>query len=1291
MIPHGIQNRAQIILFLISNKYNFKIRSVMSKKLFLLLLPLLSTVFLNAQEINDWENPEVFNINRVAAHAYFIPFENERLALDNNKNVSKYYQSLNGIWKFNIASNPASRPIDFYNEDFDVSKWPDIKVPANWERQGFDTAIYVNVAYPFWQIENKRPDPPHIPHNYNPVGSYRRSFSIPSDWDGRQISIHFGAVKSAFYIWVNGQKVGYSEGSKTPAEFDITKYIRTGENTLALEVYRWSTGSYLECQDFWRISGIERDVYLLATPKVNIRDYFVLAGLDENYTNGTFSLDVELQKLTTAKGYYTVKASVLSMDKSQKLIDQSKTITVDGNTTHVQFEATVDNPKKWSAEQPNLYKLLIELKDAKGKSLQAISQNIGFRTSEIKNGQLLVNGKAIYMKGANRHEHDPDNGHVISRELMLKDIQVMKEFNVNTVRTCHYPDDPEFYALCDLYGLYVIDETNIESHGMGYGEESLAKQPEWGPMHMDRAQRMVERDKNHPSIVVWSLGNEAGNGINFVANYKWIKGRDKSRPIQYEQAGQEEHTDIFCPMYMDIGGITRYAQGNPNRPLILCEYSHAMGNSCGSLQDYWDAIEAYPALQGGCIWDWVDQGLREVDDKGRMYFTYGGDYGKNMPSDNSFCINGLVNPDRIPNPQLYEAKKVYQNISIKSDNPLEGKFTIQNKFFFTNLSEFTFLWTVKDAEEVVAQGIMPDMDVAPQASKSFSISISELRPPKAGQSYILNFSMVTKKRNGLVKKGHEQAWEQFELSVQPQAYTKVRGSGQLSVQQNEDNTLVRGDNFSLIINPNSGIISSYLINGTEIMNQGPKLNFFRPPTENDVRDRSGMGAWRSAGLDKMEQVAGKPEIKNQDDGSVILIFPITLKSPSTEFKAVVQYRVFADGTFVISNEVNIPSSVSALAKVGMQMKMPRSFNQMNWYGLGGVSTYPDRKSGGKFGFYTSTAEELYDHNMVVPQDNCNQADVRWASVTNMEGIGLMMTGSNAMNFSAYPYDDADITKARHMNELEDAGFVTVNFDDRVGGLGTATCGPGVLPQYIVKDGIYRFSITYRPVLFQQKSIFEYAAEKHNLAELLVVQSPVMERNEKGIVSLSGDKNATIYYAVNDGKFKVYKTPFDLNKGGKVSAYAEMKGKMKSISITQEYDVNKAKWTAKADGSFWGQGPEKAIDNDPQTIWHTNWQDNTSVQPHFLEVDMGEVLTVKGLSYLPRQEMSNGRIAEYNLEVSLDGENWKTVIENGQFTNTGNRQQKMFDKPEKMRYFRITTLREVRNNFYSSVAEVGVVL
>jgi beta-galactosidase len=1248
---------------------------------------------LNAQ-LKEWEDPSIFGINKLAPHAYFIPYNTEQAAWDNNPSSSDNYLSLNGLWKFNLAKTPEQRPADFYREDYNVSRWETIPVPANWEREGYDTAIYVNTTYPFWQIAKRKPNPPEIPRGYNPVGSYRRTFEIPPNWDGRRIVIHFGAVKSAFYIWVNGQKVGYSEGSKTPAEFDLTKFLRRGSNTLALEVYRWSTGSYLECQDFWRLSGIERDVYLLATPRVHIRDFFVKAGLDTSYTDGIFDLDVELENtLGTPSLPLTVEATIYAQDQSRQLASYSaRGEAKAGESAHVAFHDVISNPQKWSAEQPNLYKLIITLKDHKGHIQQTIGQNIGFRTAEIKNGQFMVNGKAVYIKGADRHEHDPDKAHVISEASILKDIQLMKEFNLNAVRTCHYPDDPKFYELCDKYGLYVIDEANIESHGMGYGEASLAKNEEWGPMHLDRTIRMVERDKNHPSIVTWSLGNEAGDGINFQNTYQWVKNRDHSRPVQYERAGLNAHTDIYCPMYPGISHMIDYAQNNPDRPLIMCEYAHAMGNSCGGLQDYWNAIETYPALQGGCIWDWVDQGLRETDSNGRMYFTYGGDYGTSMPSDNSFCLNGLVNPDRVPNPQLYEVKKVYQNITVTADDLNTGAFTIHNKYFFTNLNEFDLRWTITDAQGFVAHGNIVPLDVAPLQTKSINIDFSNLSSPAAGQEYVIRFSFTTKTRKGMVKAGHEQAWEEFVLPIKALPQTMKRNLGPLTTFATDKGQIIRGSHFQMVINKTSGIITSYQLKGQELLKQGPRLNFFRPPTENDVRDRNGLRIWSEAGLDKLTPRANEIKVESQEDGSMLVLVTTHMKEGPNQIGAIQQYQVFPDGAFHLATVVIIPSSVVAVAKVGLQMRMPDAFQEVSWYGLGGVSTYPDRKSAGQLGYYATTAFDMYNKALVIPQENCNQSEVRWASVVNAEGVGFMMRGDQHMNFSAYPYADEDITRARHLNELDKADFVTVNFDALMTGLGTATCGPGILPQYVAKSGSYRFAVTFRPVELQQQSIFDYAAESYVKKPFIVTDHPVIKRNTDGQVSIINmEEGSALYFALNDGQFRRYKKPFDLNKGGKVMAYAVANGKTNSVVNTIQFEVNKAKWKAVTDNEYKGEEGSKAIDNNTQTYWHTDWSDAQFGLPHFISVDLAGPMIIKGVVYLPRQGSSNGRITKYNLEVSSDNIHWEKMITGGTFPDSKKAQTVLFDHPRKVRYLKLTALEEANGHFYTSIAEIGVIL
>ncbi len=1251
-------------------------------------------VGMQAQKLKEWQDPNIFNINKLPPTASFISYASEQEAWDNNIETSEYYKSLNGTWKFHISKNPSQRPVNFYKRKFDVSKWENIEVPANWECEGFDTAIYVNTTYPFWDIVKKRPEPPVIPQEYNPVGSYRRNFEIPENWLNRDIILHFGAVKSAFYLWINGKKVGYGEGSKTPAEFDITKYVKKGTNIIALEVYRWSTGSYLECQDFWRISGIERDVYLKAVNKVRIQNYFAKSTLNTiNYTDGIFDLLVNLENTADAKSEeYTLGIKLQTFDKSTTLLEREDKITLNSKSNMViDFSKNIKNPKKWSAEQPNLYKLILKLKNSKGKTIEVIAQNIGFRTAEVKDGQFLINGKAVYIKGVNRHEHDPDKGHVVSKALMLRDVQLMKQNNINTVRTSHYPNDPYFYELCDIYGLYVIDEANIESHGMGYGERSLAKNPEWEAMHMDRIERMFERDKNHACIITWSMGNEAGNGVNFQKAYKWLKEQDDTRPVQYERALLDKNTDIYCPMYADLSYMKEYADKNPERPLILCEYAHAMGNSCGGLQDYWDLIEAEPALQGGCIWDWVDQGLRKIDDKGRMFYAYGGDYGTNMPSDNSFCINGLVNPDRIANPQLIETKKVYQNISIKAKDLKSGKFELINKYFFTNLDEFYIRWSISNAESEVKHGFMRNIELAPQKSKEISVDLSALPALRAGQKYVLRFSIFTKKRKNLVDANHEQAWEEFILPVKSQAAITVNNTKSLTTVDAEKNFIVKNDKFSIKINKKTGLISSYLVNGREMIVEGPRLNFFRPPTENDIADRRGYRIWQSSGINSTTCKAGDISSTVKVDKSCLVIIPIDIVTDKIKISSIFQYQIFDDGSFTLSTQLNIPKSAKSLAKIGLQTKLKRNYDNISWYGLGGNSTYSDRKSSGQFGYHKSTARNMYNHTLAVPQESSNQMEVMWATLSNIEGYGLMVSGDKDMSFSAYPYNDAAISKARHINELEEADFVTVNNDADIMGLGTATCGPGVLDKYSVKPGIYKFAVNFTPINLNKKTVFDYAAETRIADAVNISEIPIILRDEDSNVNIEVSDHSQIYYSVDGGKFQKFKSSFKLKKGGLVSAYSEGKGKMRSIQANELFGMNKAKWKAVADNEHSNYyGASKAIDGNNNSFWHTVWNDKNAKMPHYITVDLGEVLPLKGIVYVPRQDGSNGRIKHYNLELSLDGKNWDTVIENASFKGDKSIETIKLKGAVKARYFKLVALDEINNNTFTTVAELNII-
>ncbi|HKL31960.1 MAG TPA: glycoside hydrolase family 2 TIM barrel-domain containing protein, partial [Tangfeifania sp.] len=743
-----------------------------------------------------WEDPAVFQINKVAPHAHFIPFKTVEQAREDNKWDSPLIQSLNGTWQFHLAQNPSERPYWFFKNDFDTREWGEIKVPANWELEGYDYPIYTNVKYPHDKT------PPEIQNHYNPVGSYKREFTIPSDWDEKEVILHVGAVSSAMKVWVNEEFVGYSEDSKTPAEFNITNYLKNGKNTLAAEVYRWSDASYLEDQDFWRMSGMTRDVYLLARNLQQVKDFRVISELDETYTNGQFLLEIDVANRGENAAATTVEAALY--DGGNRLIEFSQGINEGAQT--VQFDAEVPDVKEWTAEIPNLYELIITVKNGE-ETVEVIRQDVGFRTIEIKDANLLVNGQYVYLKGANLHEHHDVTGHVVDKETMLKDIEVMKSHNLNAVRTSHYPQPALWYELCNKYGLYVIDEANIESHGMGYGEESLAKDPAWKEAHVYRTKNMFERDKNQPSIIIWSLGNEAGDGVNFNATYDYLKSVDETRPVQYEQAHGGRNTDITVPMYMRIERMESYAQSNPDKPLIQCEYAHAMGNSVGNLQDYWDVIEKYDALQGGFIWDWVDQGLLTTNEEGEEFWAYGGDFGPDtVPSDGNFCLNGLVEPDRTVKPHLLEVKKVYQYIGFEPVDLRNGVFSIKNKYAFRNLSDFNFEWNVTGNGETIKSGELENINLKPGESENVTVDVS--LQPEPGVEYFLNVTASLKEKDGLLEAGTELAAEQFELPFSaPAEKLAVAEMPEVSVNETDSEVVVSGEGFNVTFDKNSGLIS----------------------------------------------------------------------------------------------------------------------------------------------------------------------------------------------------------------------------------------------------------------------------------------------------------------------------------------------------------------------------------------------------------------------------------------------------------------------------------------------------
>ncbi|HEY5469648.1 MAG TPA: glycoside hydrolase family 2 TIM barrel-domain containing protein [Bacteroidales bacterium] len=1040
----------------------------------------------------DWENPEVFNINREAPHASLISFADEQSALEAIKTNSPNYLSLDGTWKFNWVKSPDQRPYWFFKDDYDTRDWKDIDVPSNWQMKGYDVPIYVNITYPY------KKDPPNIPHDFNPVGSYKRSFKISSEWKDKEVFLHFGAVSSAFYVWVNEQLVGYSQDSKVPAEFNITKYLKPGNNSLSVEVYRWCDGSYLEDQDFWRLSGIQRTVFLHARPKTFISDFFAVGDLENNYADGLLKLDVSLKSLAGSGNDFVVSASVL--EGTQTLFTESKDVKLSDNKAVVNFTKKIPGIKKWSAEQPNLYSVLISLKDKNGKIYESVSSRIGFRKVEILNSLLLVNGVAIRIKGTNMHEHNDITGHVIDEETVMKDIRMMKSNNINAVRTSHYPQQEYWYEMCDKYGLYLIDEADIESHGIGYNKDvTLADKPEWAAAHLDRMQRMVERDKNHPSVIIWSMGNEAGDGNNFLNGYKWIKGRDITRPVQYERAEKstnttERHTDIWCPMYPKIEYIESYAKDPLNdRPLIMCEYAHAMGNSTGNFQDYWNVIEKYPKLQGGFIWDWVDQGLLKTNENGEKYWTYGGDYGEEgIPSDGNFCLNGLVWPDRTGHPGLTEVKKVYQNIEFTPVDLNTGMIKVKNKYDFTSLAEFNFEWEIVSDGIVIQSGKVPTPDLKPKGEMAVLLPFKKI-DPAPGAEYFLNIRVSRSDEWNYIPEDHVYATAQFKLPVAVAPVLSKRDN--LSILQT--NTVgkkleVSGVDMKIVFDLSRGSMESFNFKGKELIKKGTEPDFWRPPTDNDYgynMDKL-LGVWKKAGE---RTVVTKANISQPEPDKVVVSFnydiPDTASQKIGGFATI--FTIYGSSDVIVKNMFSkISDKIPEIPRMGMQMQLPAELTNLKWLGRGPHENYTDRKTSADIGLYESTVADQYTP-YIRPQENGYKTDTRWLTLTDDNGTGILVSGNPLFCFSALNniHDDFESpgklsqyrkdakTANTHTIDVKPRDLVNLNIDlGQMGVGGDNSWGALIHPEYRLLDKKYEYSFRIRPVV-KDDDILKLAKEK----------------------------------------------------------------------------------------------------------------------------------------------------------------------------------------------------------------------
>ncbi len=1021
---------------------------------------LLSAAPAPAQTFNEWKDPNVNEVNRLPMHTVFFAYANADEAAAGIREASVNYLSLNGLWKFNWVRDASARPTDFFTAKYDDSDWDELPVPAVWELNGYGDPIYVNTGYA-WR-EHFENNPPLVPEENNHVGSYRREIDIPADWNGRQIIAHIGSATSNLYLWVNGKFVGYSEDSKLEAEFDITKYVHTGTNLFAMQVFRWCDGTYIEDQDFMRYAGISRDCFLYSRDKSGIRDIRVTPDLDAAYTDGTLSVEIT-----------TVAKCDVSLTLADPCGNTVATASLSGKGT---LAATIGvaAPEKWTAETPNLY-TLTATSSLSGRTLEVIPLKTGFRKVEIKDTQLLVNGEPVLIKGADRHELDPDGGYVVSKERMLQDIRIMKEMNINAVRTCHYPDDYYWYDLCDRYGLYVTAEANLESHGMGYGDRTLAKNPDYAQAHLERNQRHVERNYNHPSIIVWSLGNEAGDGPNFEACYDWVKANGGGRPVQYEQAKLKDHTDIFCPMYRPYDECVDYLENNPPKPLIQCEYAHAMGNSEGGFKEYWDIIRKYPAYQGGYIWDFVDQSPRWPGKTGKTVYAYAGDFNDyDSKADYNFNNNGLISPDRRPNPHAHEVRSLYQSVWTTPLDLSAEKINVYNENFFRGLSNYSLEWTVLSDGLPIQRGTVDNLDVNPQETKEYTLGYDASAFPE-GKELLLNVQYRLKTAEPLLPAGHVIASQQFIIT----AYSfdaLIRSCPAPKHDPARNNITVTGEGgltvsgafFTISFN-SEGWLCGYRVAGEDLLAEGSVLrpNFWRAPTDNDM----------GANLQKKYAVWKNPAINLTDLGHAVENGTATVTAvydmPEVHGTLTMTYEISLRGTVLVTEDFAATegAKVPNLFRYGMRFEMPLEYDTIEYYGRGPWENYSDRKTCTDLGIYRqSVAEQFYPY--IRPQETGTKSDLRWWKVFSQSGAGVAVESSDAFSASALNYTQESLDEGpakinRHSEEVPEAGMTCLTVDKEQMGLGCVNSWSRLpLEQYQLPYASRTFTFLLTPLLHQ---------------------------------------------------------------------------------------------------------------------------------------------------------------------------------------------------------------------------------
>ena len=1303
---------------------------------------------------NEWNDPAQLGLNKEMPRAWFFSFDskdNARKVLPEN---SIYWRSLDGKWKFHFSPSPEERPQRFYRTDFNDASWDEISVPGNWNVLGINkqngqrrwgSPIYTNQLVIFhtertpgdWRKGVMRDNPPaYTTHKFpNEVGSYRRSFMVPENWEGREVYICFDGVDSFFYLWINGQYVGFSKNSRNAARFDISRHLKKGRNEVAVEVYRNSDGSMLEAQDMFRLPGIFRSVSIYSVPKVHVRDLKVTPDLDTDYRNGMLKVEADVRNLTGRKAEdlrlrYSLYANNLYQDDNTLVsTTESPLFTVQkesetGSTTAIYLA----KPKKWSAEEPNRYTLVGELVDKRNQVVETVSTIVGFRKVEIKETPAdsdeygkagryyYINGKTVKLKGVNRHETNPALGHAITRDQMEKEVMLMKQANINHVRNSHYPDAPYWYWLCNKYGIYLEDEANIESHEYGYGDASLSHPEEWRPAHVARVMEMARSNVNNPSIVIWSLGNEAGPGHNFKAAYDSLKAYDPSRPVQYER--NNSIVDMGSNQYPSVETTQSIADGTKGYkyPFHISEYAHSMGNAVGNLSDIWQAVESSNFICGGAIWDWVDQGLWNYTPDGLRYVGYGGDF-DDVPNDGQFVMNGIMFSDLEPKPQYHEVKKVYQNISAKIDDVESSEIEVYNKSYFTDLTPYLGEWSLWKNGKQVNVGELNLDGLTPRTVKKFQLPYDYEELDPQGE-YLLKLQFILKHAMPWADAGYVQAEEQFLIkgSEKPLISADHPDLQQLSLDSTATELSIKGQNFSMSFNLEDGSISHLRYDDINVLvpNHGPKLNAYRAFTNND---NWVYAKWLQNGLHNLRHKALSHKSRINADGSLTVDFTIRSQAPNAarhlggtdmnfygHYKSVIQeltdqpfddddfhfltrqlYTVHRDGSVELQANIESSDGTLVLPRLGYQMQLPADLSQFEYYGRGPAGNYNDRRTGSFIERYVSTVDKQVEH-FPKPQEMANHEDTRWCALTNPQGEGALFVAADKMSVQALPFSAVDMTTATHLYQLPHTSTTYLNLDLGVTGLGGTSCGQAPpFERDRVKGRNHTFGFIIRPMRSSDNIGTLSNVSPVSMAPLLI------ERDAKGTVTIGSSRPSDIVYTVDGGQPQAYTGPFEFKQGGTIEAWpVDYKDAMSSILFDKITTIQtKVIFASSEENNAEDTPASNLVDGNASTFWHTMYSVTMANYPHWVDFDCMEEKNITGFSYLPRQDSPNGNIKDYEILVSQDGRNWGEPVCKGTFHNDQQLKKVMFSKPVRARYLRFRAISSQAGDDFATGAEFGV--